>query len=806
MLKNYFKTAFRYLKRHTSNSIINISGLAVGIAACVLLFTVVMYELSYDTFQKNYKHIYRVVTTDKYSDGESYTAGTQTPFANALRVSEPQLKVANFNLNFGSQFTVINKVNVASSEKKFKEDAGVTFADAQYFDLFNSKWLTGSAAVLAQPNMVVLDKSTAIKYFGDWKNAIGQFLKMDNLATLKVAGIIEDAPENTDLPFKIYISLITSKQFGNRYGYNDNWNNTSSNNQVFVLLPENVSVQSVNNALKGLVKKYMGDQRNIQQIMTLQPLSDLHFNARYGITSGTHIISKSMLLMLSLIGILIIVMASINFINLSTAQAVGRAKEAGVRKVLGSNRSQLIMQVITETFLIVFCSVMLAVLIAYLSLPYLSHIANVPTNISLFTLKNILFLITVIVAVTVLSGIYPAFIISSFKPAVALKTKINITNVGGVSLKRLLVIVQFSVSQVLVIATIIAISQMNYIRNANLGFNKNAVYITPNISDSISVLKFNALKQQLLQNPNIKSVSFSSDAPSSDNNWSTNFYFNHSEKDPDFNTSLKYGDADYIKTFGIQLLAGRNVEPSDTAREFIINETLMKKLGYTDPEKIIGKDIRLGTQTWLPVVAVMKDFKTGSLRENVKPIVFTTNKNSYLNIGFKLSTNNLPSTIKFIQKLWQQTYPEYVYSGSFLDENIDQFYEQENKLELVFKIFAVLAIFISCLGLYGLVSFMATQKTKEIGIRKVLGASVASIIYLFSKEFTVLIVIAFAVAVPVAYYFMSNWLNNFAFRINITVWVFLLAIVSSVVIAWITVGYRSLKAALANPVKSLRTE
>jgi putative ABC transport system permease protein len=309
----------------------------------------------------------------------------------------------------------------------------------------------------------------------------------------------------------------------------------------------------------------------------------------------------------------------------------------------------------------------------------------------------------------------------------------------------------------------------------------------------------------VLQNPAVVSVSFASDEASSDNNWASNFAFDNKE-DEDYAVFHKYGDEDYIKTYGLQLIAGRNIVPSDTLREIVINEALARKLGLKDPQQAVGKNLRIGGRPWLPVVGVVKDFKTNSLKEDVKPLTIASQRDFYYTLSVKLSTSDLSLTTAQIKKLWEKTYPEYAYTSHFTDETIERFYRQETQLALLYKIFAAIAIFISCLGLYGLVSFMAAQKTKEVGIRKVLGANVGNIVVMFSKEFTLLISIAFIIAVPVAWYFMNEWLQNFVYRINIGIGVFALAIIASLIIAWITVGYRALKAALANPVKSLRTE
>lgn len=808
MFKNYFKIAWRNIVRHKGYSIINISGLSVGIAACLLIFVVLQFELSFNTNFTGYKNIYHLITEQKQDDGINYNPGISAPAIDALRNDFPQLKCAALNSSYGSQLTVPgNSPNNSADDKKFTESVGVFFMEPQFFDIFNTNWLAGSKNVLAQPNMVVIDKSTAVKYFGEWENAVGKVLKMDNILTLKVAGVIEDAPDNSDFPLKVMVSYITWKQHPKDYSYSNNWNTISSNNQVFLQLPPNISAESMNKRLVPFTKKYVEtDGRKTNRAHVLQPLSELHFDTRVGNTLGDHLTSRSTLRTLSFIAVLIIVMASINFINLSTAQSVGRSKEVGIRKVLGSSRQQLITQVIGETTLIVIFSVILAIIIAKLALPLLKNIASVPDDIGLFSIGSALFIIITTVVVIILSGIYPAMVVSGFKPVLAIKNKITAASIGGIPLRRALVVAQFAIAQLLIIGTLVAVNQMNFVNEADLGFNKSAVLILPGYTDSISLNKLDAFKQRLLQKPGVKSVSFSSDPPSSDNNWGQNFYYNHSDKDPTYPTFLKYGDADYFKTYGMKFAAGRGYDQSDTTRQAVVNETFIHKLGIQKAEDAIGKDVKLGSGQWVPITGVVKDFKTNSLRDAVKPIVITASKKFESQAAVKIETKNLKNTVADIQSLWESTYPEYAYNGYFLDENIAKFYQQENQLAMVYKIFAIIAIFISCLGLYGLVSFMAVQRTKEVGVRKVLGASVFSIVFLFSKEFMILIAISFVIAMPAAWYMMTEWLQNFAYRIPLTGGVFVLAIVASTGIAWITVGYKAIKAALVNPVRSLRSE
>lgn len=803
MFKNYLKTAWRSLVRNKAFSLINITGLSIGIAASLLLFIVVEYELSYDKFQPDHNRIYRVVTQDKFDKDITYNSGIPVPALKSLRAEFPNIQFGALRSIFGSQITVPSASNETGN--KFIQETGIFFSEPQLFSVFHYNWLAGDPSALKAPDNIVLDEKTATKYFGNWEQAMGKTLMLDNTVTLKVSGILQNVPANSDLPLSVLVSYETLKQHGEAYNHEDNWGSTSSNFNIFALLPTATKAADVNRALLQFSKThYTPVQSTSIKTNFLQPLNDIHFDRRFE-TFGDHVTGKSTLVTLSLIGLFIILMACVNFVNLATALSVNRSREVGIRKVLGSNRGQLFGQIMSETAVIVFISIIVAAVIAWFALPYIKLIASIQEPLRLFTPQTIGMIVCIGIVVTLLAGLYPSFVLSKFNPINALKSKIISANVGGVSLRRGLVVMQFTISQVLIIATIVAVSQMNFISKADLGFKKEGVLLLNGSTDSVSLSKQEAFKQQLLQIPGVQSVSFNSDAPSSDNTWSSNFAYNY-QPDEKFHVTLKFADVDYIKTFGIQLIAGRSVNESDTAREGIINETLVKKLGVKNANDVIGKNIRLGRNRWIPITGVIKDFKTNSLREEIKPLLITTRKAFYSRTAIKIRTSELTKTREDIQKTWDRFYPEYAYSPTFFDESIAEFYQQEEQLSLLYKIFAGLAIFISCLGLYGLVSFMAVQKTKEVGIRKVLGASLTSLLQLFSKEFTILIIVSFFIAVPVAWYLMHSWLNNFVYRIPLSIWFFLTAIGGSILIAWITVGYKAMRAALANPVKALRSE
>ncbi len=566
-----------------------------------------------------------------------------------------------------------------------------------------------------------------------------------------------------------------------------------------------MSAEKFGASLASFGNKHIPADYSKKQGFTLQPLSTIHFDKRFGNFSRATF-SKELITALSLIGLFLVVIACINFVNLATAQAVDRAKEVGVRKVLGSRKRQLVAQFLSESFIVSLAAVMIAFAIAFMVLPFLNQLLD--TKIVMHIDPAILVFLTIVTGlVTVLSGLYPAIVLSGFNPITTLKSRFTNRMAGGISLRRGLVILQFTLAQALIIGTLIVVSQMNYFKTAQMGFDKEAIVNIPIPNDSISLTKMTALKTELLQQPDIRGVSFSTFSISDNSHWGSEFTFDNSGKASGFNADLKWADADAFKTFGLQMAAGRPYRPSDTVREFVVNETLVKKLGIRNPDQIIGKKISFWDgQLKGEIVGVVKDFNGTSLVKPISAVVMSTWKEVYETMAVKLQSGDAKHTLSVIEKLWNTAYPEYVYQYQFLDEKIAGFYKQENQLSELYKIFAGIAIFISCLGLYGLVSFMATQRQKEIGIRKVLGASVANIIYLFSREFTLLVCISFLIAAPLAYYFMHSWLENFTFRISIGSGIFIITIAISVSIAWMTVGYRAFRSAIANPVKSLRAE
>ena len=621
---------------------------------------------------------------------------------------------------------------------------------------------------------------------------------------------MKDSPANTDFPIRLLISYATDRQPGSdNYGNLKDWVSTFGDNNCYIVLPGNIPVSKFNADLKAMAKRRKPAPYNTTQVFGLQSLADTHYNGETSVYSG-HTFSKQLLDVISLIGLFLLVIACVNFINLATAQAVNRSKEVGIRKVLGSNRNQLAVQFITETFIITLSAVILAVGIAQLVLPFLNRLLEIKLS-SAFLSEPVLwlFLTGTIILVTLLSGLYPAAVISGFNPITALKNKVMSRKATGISLRQVLVVLQFCIAQVLVIGTLVVVYQMQYFHNKSLGFNKDAIVNVSFPGDSISRTKLNTLRDELLQQPGIEQVSYSFASPSDNNGWGSDFKFNNAPQTTKFNASMKWADASYFKLYGLQFVAGGPYKTSDTLTGWVVNQTLLAKLGVTNPEKAIGKYIKLWDdphKNW-PIVGVIKDFNVRSLKDAIPPVLMGSWNAVYQRINIKIAPQNVHQTLAGIEKTWNQTFPDGIYEYQFLDKKIADFYKSEDQLSQLYKIFAGIAIFISCLGLYGLISFMVVQRIKEVGIRKTLGASVGNIVYLFSKEFTLLIVIAFAISAPMAWFGMNKWfLQGYIYKISIGPDIFLWAILASVSIAWATVGYKAVKAALANPVTSLKTE
>ncbi len=813
MLRNYLKTTLRNLLRNRNYTIINISGLSVGIAVCMMIFIIIQHHTSYDNFHSKKDRIYRIITENPAEASRNgSTKDVPFPMPANLKTAFPSIEqVVPVWESHNDQLILPD--SKGGTAMIFKENKGVFFTGPEFFNTFDFPLLAGSAASLKNPNNVLLTKATAEKYFGSWQSAMGKTLKLQaggslfshGVDLLTVTGILADIPGNTDFQMRMAVAYGTgiTEDMSKHTDWEDRTNAAFG---CFVLLPANTSINGFNQQLLAWGNKMKAPDNKERYV--IQPLKEVHYDTQTGNYSN-RTISHQLISVLWQIAAFILLIACVNFINLSTAQAVNRAKEVGVRKVLGSNRAQLRTQFLMETFLIVLLSVTTACLISMAALPFLNKVLELSLPFAVFLNGTVaLFLLVISVVVTVLAGFYPSLVLSRFNPVNTLKARLTAKTTKGISLRRGLVVFQFVVAQVLIIGTLVIAGQMDFFMSQPLGFDKEAVVNIPFRIDSTWFSKADVVKQQLLSINGVKGVSYSSNTPveDADDLWST-LKFDHNPKEAEFRAITKFADEAYLPTYGLQLVAGRNLNPSPMTREFLVNESMLHSLGFTKPEDILNKEISIwGDRIKCPVVGVLKDFNNRSFRNTVAPLLVATNVTMYSQAALKLETKNIAATLAAVKTIWEKSFPDLIYEYRFLDEKIAGFYKQESQLSQLYKLFAALAIFLSCLGLYGLASFMAVQRIKEVGIRKVLGASSGNILLLFSKEFIVLITLAFLIATPLAWYFMQRWLEDYAYRIPISWWVFAVGGGLSIIIALFTISFQAIKAALANPVKSLRTE
>ena len=797
MLKNYFKIAWRTLRRQRSYTAINIAGLTLGIAAAILIFTLVSYQLSFDGFHPNKDRIYRVTTTVK---GEflGKMACVPQPLGKAFRhdynLAEKTARVIYYKR------TLISLPN-EKEVKKFYEENGVAFTEPAFFDIFDFPLVRGDKrTALQNPHSALITESVAKKYFGEnATNAVGRTIRVNNDLNFTITGILKDLPPNTDRKQEIYLSYDNLKDWNAGYASDDNWGDFYTGSNCFLLLRPGVTPAAVDKAFTGLVKKYLNGEDAQLYIFSLQPLSDIHTN-----TSLDGVFDKKYSWTLLIIAVFLLATACMNFINMATAQALNRGKEVGIRKVMGSLRNQLFWQFIAETALITLAAGLLAWGIAILALPALNQLTFAKMSIHLFsTWRSIAVFTGIVVLVVFAAGSYPGLVLARFEPVLALKSKLSQAHIGGFSLRRLLVVVQFSITQMLIIGMVILAWQMHYSMNLDMGFDKESIVTVP--IPSADPIKMHTLRTRLAAIPGMEKLSLCLQPPASGRNTNTAIQFDNRPRGERWNINCKYADDQYLSTFNLKLVAGRNLYPSDTTREFLLNETAVKKLGLASPLDALGKPVTINDQRG-PIVGVVKDWHVYSLKSDIDAVAIATNSGRYQTVGLKIDPRHLRDVLAAVPAVWNSTYPDYLYSYSFLDDRIAEFYVIDTILLQLVEVFAAIAILISCLGLYGLVSFMAVRRTKEIGVRKVLGASIAQIGWLFGKEFLRLIAIAFVIASPIAWMATNNYLKDFKYKIPVGPLQFLIGLAATILIAAIAVGYRSLRAATANPVRSLRSD
>ncbi|OOQ61853.1 ABC transporter permease [Mucilaginibacter pedocola] len=822
MLKNYFKIALRGFRRHKLFTFINIIGLSIGISAALVIYLIVHFDFTFNQFDGNTKSIYRVVSNYTFAGEPAYNSGVCAPLTLAIKNEVPGVeKSAPFFTLFESRVLVPGKGN---AETKLKKETGIMLADARYFDLFPYKWLAGNAKTsLNTPYQVVLTSERAEKYFPKmpYANILGKEIVYEDSIRTTVTGIVETPKQNTDFVFTDFVSYSTglaSNQLKDNFQMTQ-WGNTTSASQLFIKLKDGASEAGITKLLTGLIKKYnppKPEDKGSTHEFGLQKLDDIHFDQRYYAFDGARTANRSTLYGLLVIAAFLLLLGCINFINLTTAQASQRAKEIGIRKTMGSKRGQLIAQFMSETFLVTLFAVIISVALAPLILKLFKDFIPAGITIDLLAQPNlILFLILLTVLVSVLSGFYPALVLSDYKPVTVLKNQAasNSSKTRNSWLRKSLTVTQFVIAQFFIMATILVSKQIYYALHKDLGFKKDAIVNISTPFKSLSTDKQQVFLNRVRQVPQIQLISVGGAAPSSGNTNSSTMEYIDGKKEVKTEVELKFGDENYIKVYNIKLLAGRNIAPADTGRAFIINNTYAKVLGFNNPNAAISKQLKYNDKLY-EIVGVAADFHQKSLKAAIKPLsIMQPYKNKWNNRTFHIQLkpqtaggNEWKAAIASFETIWKDIYTEDDFEYNFFDENIAKFYTAEQHTSQLLTWATGLSIFISCLGLLGLAIYTTGQRTKEIGVRKVLGASVAQIVTLLSTELIWLIVLAFVLVTPLAYYAMNKWMEDFADRTTISWWIFALSGGAMLTAALCTLSFQTVKAAIANPVRSLRSE
>ncbi len=819
MLKNYFLIAIRNFRRNKVFSIINILGLAIGISASLVIFLIIEYSTSFDKFHKDRERIYRVVSDYVFSGEKYYNGGIAMPLPAAVRREVTGIEKAIAFFTFGSPKVTLLPAG-SDDPIVFRKEPNITFADDEYFNLFSYDWLAGSSTLaLKEPFSVVLTASVAKKYFPHlaYADMIGRQINYDDSIKTKVTGIVEDLKQNTDFSFTQFISYSTIPSTGlkNQYGW-DEWGSTTSSSQLFVKLTKGTTAAKINSQLKALLKKYRKDDKVDEKnssAWVLQPISELHYTGHYGNFNDNDSANRSILTGLGVVALFLLLLGCINFINLTTAQASQRAREIGIRKAMGVSRGQLRFQILSETFFITFIATLLSIVLAPVLLKIFADF--IPKNLHFNILKEasiLWFLLGLTLVVTFISGFYPAIVLSRYNPAVVLKSQASISSgkTKKAWTRKTLTVCQFVIAQFFIMATLLVSKQIHYSLNKDLGFKKDAIVNFQCPYNDTALTKRTFLLEKLAAIPQIERTSLSNSMPASNNVWSSTVKYVDGKKEIESDVSIKVADSNFIPLYHLKLLAGTKLHNSDTIKEVLINETYARMLGFKKPEDAVNKMLEWNNIK-TPVMGVIADFHQRSLHEPIKPMMMTTSKDRQLmvSVALKLSLNRAQDwkkAIEHMEKEYKQLFPEEAFDYSFYDKTIAKFYDQEKNISRLLTWATGLTILISCLGLLGLVIYISNQRTKEIGVRKVLGASIAQIVSLLSTDFLKLVILAFVIATPLVWLGINKWLEGYVYRTEISWWIFAISGIIMVFIALITLSIQTIRSATANPVNSLRTE
>jgi len=789
MFKHHLKTGWRNILRNKFYAIVNISGLSLGISACLVIYLITSYELSFDTFHPGKERIYRVM-----GDITERT-GDKLHFA---KLPPPVSKIAR---------STISGLEAVASYIPYKP--GMIIAEPQYFSIFKYDWLAGNTATaLSAPFTVVLTESRARYYFGPASpdSYIGKQVIYDDSLSVTVSGILKDQNKPTDLSFKEFISYPTIQSSFLSSSINlDSWHQQDLAAWTFIKLAPGTTPARVNTQMARLVQQHTDQDTKLT--LWLEPLSDIHFNEDV-IENPIRTAHMPAIYGLIAIACFILLLAMVNFINLSTAQSIRRAREIGVRKVLGSGKRSLVLQFLTETAILTSFSTLLGLLWVTPALYFFRSFIPAGFTVHLFTPATLLIFLTVTLVSAVLAGLYPAKVLSSYEPAINLQAAAEYKGGRQWLLRKGLIVFQFTISLVFIIGSIVIAQQLQYTRDINPGFNADAI-LTVQSPRGDSLSKVKVLAEKFRKTTGIQQVALQWVSPMTDNTRGMQLKLTPADT-KEIGVTQVAGDENFIPLYQIQLLAGRNLHPSDSVREFVISQSLLQLIGYHTPEQAIGKILYWQNNPY-PVVGVVADFHTKSLHNPVTPSCIINRPEREGAIAIKLaskgkSSHVIASTLSQAEKAWKQVYPDKAFAYTFYDETMALLYTKDRQTALLINTAMIIAILISCMGLFGLALFSAATRSKEISIRKVLGATVENITFLLCKDFVRLVLLALLVASPIAWYLMTQWLHGFAYHIRMQIWTFIYAGAAAVCIALMTVGYQSIRAAMANPVKNLKTE
>jgi putative ABC transport system permease protein len=797
MFKNYLKIALRNMKKNKGYSFINITGLAVGMACCILIFCWINDELSYDQFHNNIDRLYRVIRSERTPDGSiNQYASTPSPVGPSLKESYPEITEFSRLYTFSRQR---GRVLLKYKNNQFYEDRFYC-ADPSFFSIFTFPFIQGNPqSALTNPNSVVITQDMAKKYFGN-ENPVGKTLTIVNSHDLIVSGVIENIPANSHVQFDFICPL---QPLLDQFSWMRRWN--IPHFYTYILIENSANINEVCQKIRDHLKRYEPEFYNTSlNQYVLQSVKDIHLRSRYkSDLSGESKTQTVYIAFFSLIAAFVLIIACINFINLTTARSTNRAKEIGMRKVSGANRIHIVRQFFGESLLMSFLSLGLAILLVNLSLPTFNQLSGKQVEfVHLFNLDILIAIVGIVIITSVLSGLYPAVVLSSFQPIGVLKGRTS-NVMRNKHFRRILVIFQFTLSIILIIGTIVLYSQLRYIQHKELGYDKEYLIYFPGQGNLKK--QYHVFKEEMLKYSQVLGVTSSSDLPTKTTHYTMINGWEGSSAEDGMLMNFFSVDEDYIKTFGIEMAEGRffsETIATDATQGFVLNQEAVRLMSMQNP---VGKRFSFFEREGR-IIGVMKDFHFKSLHQPIEPLIFWINPAWDQYIFVRVQSGEMAETLQFIEELHQRFNPGYPFDFKFLDEDIDQLYRTEMRTKQVLSLFAGFAIFISCIGLFGLASFITVQRTKEIGIRKVLGASVVGVVKLLSRELIWWIFIANLISWPFAYYITRKWLDSFAYRIDLTFLPFILAGFSALVIALLTVSYQSIKAAMANPVESLRYE